>query len=61
MNEAFVQLVCPECTKDWEAKPMDLPAADVAFSCPDCGTERPLAEFMRTERDFEVLKEFEAA
>jgi predicted RNA-binding Zn-ribbon protein involved in translation (DUF1610 family) len=61
MDEAFVQLVCPECTKNWEAKPMDLPAADTDFTCPDCGTERSLAEFMRTDRDLAVLKEFEAA
>jgi rubredoxin len=40
---------------------MDLPAADADFTCPDCGAERPVAEFMRTERDLEVLKEFEAA
>jgi predicted RNA-binding Zn-ribbon protein involved in translation (DUF1610 family) len=61
MNEAFVQLVCPDCTKDWEAPPMDLPTADADFTCPDCGTERPVAEFMRTDRDLRVLKEFETA
>jgi len=61
MNEAFVQLVCPDCRKDWEAKPMDLPAPDAVFACPDCEAERPVAEFMRTDRDLEVLKEFEAA
>jgi len=60
MNEAFVQLSCPECMKDWEAKPMDLPARNEPFSCPDCGEQRPTAEFMRTDRDLEVLKEFQS-
>ena len=60
MNEAFVQLSCPECTKDWEAKPMELPARDEPFACPDCEEQRPTAEFMRTDRDLEVLKEFES-
>jgi len=61
MNEAFVQLSCPECLKDWEEKPMDLPAPDAEFTCPDCGDERRLAEFMRTDRDLELLKDFQEA
>ncbi|WP_335999904.1 hypothetical protein [Halorientalis halophila] len=61
MNEAFVQLRCPACEKDWEAAPTDLPATDAAFSCPDCGDQRRTAEFMRTERDLEILEQFETA
>ncbi|SDF17098.1 DUF7836 family putative zinc-binding protein [Halorientalis regularis] len=61
MNEAFVQLLCPACEKDWEDGPTDLPAADDGFTCPDCGTERRTAEFMRTDRDLELLKEMQTA
>ncbi|MFB6218942.1 MAG: hypothetical protein ABEH77_07165 [Halobacteriaceae archaeon] len=56
MDEAYVQLLCPDCEKHWEASPGDLPGPRAAFSCPDCGTERRLSEFMRTERDLETLK-----
>lgn len=51
-----MRLVCPECTKDWEANPGDLPAVDENFSCPDCHATRRTAEFMRTDRDLENLK-----
>ncbi|MFB6303099.1 MAG: hypothetical protein ABEH78_09605 [Haloferacaceae archaeon] len=59
MVEAFVQLLCPECGKDWEENPADLPGHRKNFSCPDCHTTRRLAEFMRTERDLEAVKQFE--
>ena len=55
-NEAYVQLRCPACEKDWESSPSDLPGPRTSFECPDCGTERRLSEFMRTERDLETLK-----
>jgi uncharacterized Zn ribbon protein len=61
MNEAFVQLLCPECEKNWEATPTDLPAPDAEFTCPDCEAERRTAEFMRTDRDLEVLKDLQTA
>jgi tRNA(Ile2) C34 agmatinyltransferase TiaS len=56
MHEAFVQLLCPECTKSWESTPSDLPGPDANFSCPDCHATRRTAEFMRTDRDLETLK-----
>jgi len=58
MNETYVRLVCPECEKDWESSPADLPAHDEEFTCPECGTVRRTAEFTRTERDLETLKQF---
>ncbi|SEN25640.1 hypothetical protein SAMN05216388_1002170 [Halorientalis persicus] len=61
MDQAFVQLLCPACEKDWESAPTDLPAPDAQFTCPDCGAERRTAEFMRTDRDLEVLKEMTTA
>lgn len=61
MNEAYVQLLCPECEKAWEESPTDLPAPEAEFSCPDCSGKRRTAEFMRTERDLEVLKEMQTA
>lgn len=59
MEEAYVQLLCPECKKDWESTPMDLPGHTKNFECPDCHASRRLAEFARTERDLETIKQFE--
>ncbi|WP_302080953.1 hypothetical protein [Salinibaculum rarum] len=58
MNEAFVQLSCPACDKQWEDEPTALHAPDTDFTCPDCGESRHPSEFMRTDRDLEVLKDF---
>lgn len=58
MVEAFIRLLCPECSKDWEENPSDLPDHRENFTCPNCHTTRRLAEFMRTERDLETLKQF---
>lgn len=59
MVEAFVRLLCPECEKEWEGNPSDLPAVKENFSCPSCHATRRLTEFMRTERDMEIVKEFQ--
>jgi tRNA(Ile2) C34 agmatinyltransferase TiaS len=56
MEEAFVRLVCPECTKDWESSPSKLPQCDDMFHCPNCHATRRTAEFTRTDRDLETLK-----
>lgn len=56
--ETFVELVCPDCEKYWEAAPSDLPASDDPFDCPDCGERRPLAEFTRSSRDLEIIQDF---
>ncbi|MFB6142111.1 MAG: hypothetical protein ABEJ30_02075 [Halorientalis sp.] len=58
MNEAFVQLTCPACAKDWEESLPDLPDPAAEFTCPDCGETRRTSEFMRTDRDLELLREF---
>lgn len=59
MVEAFVRLVCPECGKEWESNPTKLPETKQNFSCPNCHTTRRLTEFMRTERDLEIVRQFE--
>lgn len=59
MNETYVRLVCPECGKDWEESPDDLPSHDETFNCPNCHATRRTAEFTRTERDLETLKQFQ--
>ncbi|WP_129115641.1 DUF7836 family putative zinc-binding protein [Halegenticoccus tardaugens] len=59
MVEAFVRLLCPECGKEWEANPSDLPATRRNFDCPNCHATRRLTEFMRTERDLEIVKQFQ--
>jgi len=55
-NEAYVQLLCPECSKKWEESPRDLPAPEQSLECPDCSAIYRTSEFMRTERDLENLK-----
>lgn len=55
-HEAYVQLLCPECNRDWEMTPSELPEVDENYSCPDCHATRRLAEFARTNRDLENLK-----
>jgi transposase-like protein len=59
MVEAFVRLLCPECKKDWETSPTDLPGPRQNFSCPGCHATRRLAEFMRTEHDLNTLKQLQ--
>lgn len=56
MVEAWIQLLCPKCEETWEANPNDLPAPSKKFSCNHCQTTRPMAEFMRTARDLEILE-----
>ena len=56
MDETFVQLLCPECTKAWESTPDDLPGSRANFHCPNCHASRRTAEFMRTERDLQTLR-----
>ncbi|MGM0606717.1 MAG: hypothetical protein ACQETB_13735 [Halobacteriota archaeon] len=59
MVEAFVRLVCPECSKEWQETPTELPEVRKNFSCPACHATRRLSEFMRTERDLEAVKQFQ--
>jgi len=56
MEEAYVRLLCPECTKEWESTPTDLPDLQRTYHCPNCHASRPLAEFMRTEHDLQTVK-----
>lgn len=60
MAEAWIQLYCPSCEEPWEENPSTLPAPDATYTCDHCGTARPMAEFMRTARDLEILEEFHA-
>ncbi|QIO23342.1 hypothetical protein [Haloarcula sp. JP-L23] len=56
MEEAYVRLLCPECTKDWESTPSELPTHNTLYHCPNCHASRRLAEFTRTDRDLQTLK-----
>ena len=56
MEEAYVRLLCPECKKDWESTPTELPGHARMFHCPNCHASRRLAEFTRTEHDLQTLK-----
>lgn len=59
MQEAWLQMQCPECEENWEEKVTALSAPDTAFTCDACGTSRPLSEFMKTSRDLEILEQFQ--
>jgi ssDNA-binding Zn-finger/Zn-ribbon topoisomerase 1 len=58
MDEAYVRLLCPECDKNWDSTPSDLPEHTQVYDCPTCDASRRLAEFMRTDRDLQTLKTF---
>lgn len=58
MVEAWIQLRCPSCDQIWESSPSKLPAPDAAFECSHCGEERTVAQFMKDQRDLEILKQF---
>lgn len=57
MEEAHVQLVCPECTKEWQSKPQELPESERTFHCPNCHASRPLTRYIPTERDLKALQQ----
>jgi hypothetical protein len=56
MQEAWIQLVCPACDAEWEASVRDLPAPGEQFQCDQCRGYAPTAEFTKTARDLEVLR-----
>ncbi|MCU4799425.1 hypothetical protein OB920_03445 [Halobacteria archaeon HArc-gm2] len=59
MPRSWIDLECPSCGEDWEADPSDLPSPDATFECRNCGEERSMAEFTKTQRSLEILKEFQ--
>jgi len=58
MPETWIDLQCPSCGETWEDSPADLPEPGQDFTCNHCGTERPMAEFMRTDRNLEMWEAF---
>jgi predicted RNA-binding Zn-ribbon protein involved in translation (DUF1610 family) len=56
MVETYVRLLCPECGKDWETAPTELPEPGETFHCPNCHATRRTAEYMRTDHDLSTLK-----
>lgn len=56
--ETYVRLLCPECGKNWQESPKNLPEPSRTFRCPNCHADRPLSEFARTEHDLQNLKNF---
>jgi len=58
MQEAWLQLECPDCNDHREATVHDLSTPETEYACPSCGSRRPLREFMATTRDLEVLQQF---
>ena len=58
MDEAWIQLQCPDCETTWEENPADLPEPGAETACEACGDTRSACEFMHTARDLEILEEF---
>ncbi|QCC50808.1 DUF7836 family putative zinc-binding protein [Halapricum salinum] len=58
MQESWIPLQCPECNESWEATPADLPEPDESFVCDHCDAVRPTAEFTKTARGLEILRDF---
>lgn len=58
MQEGWIQLECVDCGQQWQANPANLPAPGNEFTCDECGAERPVAEFVKTQRGYDVLAEF---
>lgn len=57
MDETRVRLLCPECGKNWQTNPEQLPASRKNFHCPNCHATRRTSEFMRTEHDLRTLQQ----
>ena len=58
MEEAYVRLLCPECNKEWEETPTELPDSGNVIHCPNCHASRRVSRFTRTEHDLNTLKQF---
>ena len=58
MQESWIPLQCPECNESWEATLADLPEPDESFVCDHCDAVRPTAEFTKTARGLEILRDF---
>lgn len=54
MQESWVNLSCPRCSKSWSSAVGDLPGSDSDFTCPDCETVASITEFLQTGRDLEI-------
>ncbi|MFC7059434.1 DUF7836 family putative zinc-binding protein [Halovenus salina] len=57
MEEAYVRLLCPECNKEWQELPGELPESHRVLHCPNCHASRRVSEFTRTEHDLKTLKQ----
>ncbi|WP_336326565.1 DUF7836 family putative zinc-binding protein [Halovenus sp. HT40] len=57
MEETQVRVLCPECGKNWQTEPTELPETSANFHCPNCHASRRLSEFMRTEHDLRTVKQ----
>lgn len=60
MQEAWITLLCPDCTESWEARPSAFDGPAEPFSCRNCGATYPLSEFCKTARDFRILAQLTA-
>ncbi|AWB27831.1 DUF7836 family putative zinc-binding protein [Halococcoides cellulosivorans] len=60
MEEAWIQLTCPDCDHEYSKTATTLPGPDATHTCDDCDGAAPLSEFTRTARDLEILRSLRA-
>lgn len=58
MQQSWVPLECIDCDKQWKQAPEELPVPGNEFVCDDCGSQRLIEEFVRTQEGLDVLREF---
>lgn len=58
MMESWIPLACQECGEEWEGTPASLPAPGHEFECPYCEASYPVAEFVKTNEGFKILRSF---
>ena len=58
MQEAWIPLVCAECTHRWTPGPSELPPPGATHTCPACGEQAPITAFVSTQEGLKMLREF---
>lgn len=60
MQDGWIPLECTDCGTELEYSPADLPPTGNEFTCENCQSTRPVAEFVQTQEGLEMLEEFHA-
>lgn len=58
MQESWINLYCNACETGWETKISELPEDNGDYRCKRCGHESRVVEFLHSDRDLEIYREF---